>query len=201
MLIDKIIQLCSKYEKTMKSLSFIPAAEHAIYPSEMLPLCALAMKEKPSCVIESGRQYGFSTNVLAEWFRGSKTKIISMDVHPPTSEAEDRLKSFLKVRLFTGDSRPLIPLFASAEKSIVLIDGPKEQSALDLVEELRGKVRWVFVHDMVNWDFSKANPNNVFVTSDKRYRARFSYLDCSFLTSLGYEADSPGGGMAVFKLF
>ena len=83
-----MIEICTKYKDKMFEIQdCIVPAEHGIYPSEMLPVCAICEECNISLIIESGRQFGYSTEILALWFRNKETQIISIDILEPTEEA------------------------------------------------------------------------------------------------------------------
>lgn len=201
---DQVIKICSKHERKMNAIQMkVKPAEHGIYPSEMLPVCAICEEFKISLVIESGRQFGYSTEILAEWFKDFPTQVISIDIQDPTTEVLTRLDKpeYKYVQLQKGDGNKLIPeLVQTAGKRAVLLDGPKYTQALNLAVWLKGFVDWVFIHDMVGWNCDEWKHSNVMSTSSPEFCSVFSYLDHKFLTDLGYPPDAPGGGLAVFCL-
>ena len=103
----------------------------------------------PKRIIESGRARGQSTYLLAKSL--PNTKIISIEYDKDSVDSQfalERLSKFENVQCLFGDSRKLIPELVE-DGDIVLIDGPKDMDALNLLAKLSNQVRLggAFIHD------------------------------------------------------
>jgi 2-polyprenyl-3-methyl-5-hydroxy-6-metoxy-1,4-benzoquinol methylase len=130
--------------------------ERGILNSEMLAACSVCSDLRVDLVIESGRARGQSTYVLARWFRGTPTRIISLELERDGDAvfAEERLHEFANVELRYGDSLKLLPEIIAAHpgrRIAVLLDGPKGKAAIDLMRRAFAQspdVLCGFIHDM-----------------------------------------------------
>ena len=211
---ELIIEMCKQHKEQMQNtIKSISPSHHAIYSSEMLPVCAICEDNNIGLIIESGRQFGYSTHILAEWFKSKDTTIVSIDLDPISPVAQQRLKPYgCNLELIQGDGKELIISFAELSETpcAVLMDGPKYDDALAIVSELHSiretqkLVEWVFLHDMVDWEYEQwaedEDSAEVFITREKEFKDNFSDLDHDFLIDLGFPPDSPGGGLAVIHL-
>jgi hypothetical protein len=106
-----------------------PYEERGILLSEMLAVCGVCDALDVDLVIESGRCRGQSTLVLARYFAGSKTRIVSFELERDANAAfaEERLAPHPEVDLRFGDSLARIPELlrgVEARRVAVLLDGP-----------------------------------------------------------------------------
>lgn len=103
----------------------------------------------PKRIIESGRARGQSTYLLAKSL--PNTKIISIEYDKDSVDSQfalERLSEYENVQCLFGDSRKLIPRLVE-DGDILLIDGPKDMDALNLIAKISNKVRLAgaFIHD------------------------------------------------------
>ena len=99
----------------------------------------------PERIIESGRARGQSTYLLAKSL--PNTKIISIEYDKDSVDSQfalERLSKFENVQCLFGDSRKLIPELVE-DGDIVLIDGPKDMDALNLLAKISFRYdKWGF---------------------------------------------------------
>lgn len=124
--------------------------------SEMLAIIAVATELRLDVLVESGRARGHSTLLLAKYLGVTGTAIHSFERHRDSDAvyAEEKLAELPNLFLHYGDSRIAIPaLIASlANRRIgLLIDGPKDRKALNLLSDCLIKsdaITAAFVHDL-----------------------------------------------------
>lgn len=102
-------------------------------------------------IIESGRARGVSTEILSQYFEDS-IEITSIDNRPNSEDAkiaEEKLAGARNVELKYGDSTSILSDLVG-EQTAVLIDGPKNDTALQLAIELleNHNVPLVAIHDL-----------------------------------------------------
>lgn len=171
--------------------------ERGILNSEMLAACAACERLGVDVVIESGRCRGQSTLILARYFAGSRTRIISVELErgPDAEFAERRLAPFPHVELLYGDGTRVIPerLRAMPDARVaILLDGPKGMPAvrfLDAVLPEHENVVAAFLHDTRPGTPQRAaledESRRVFFTNDEEYVRAFTALDESCLPRPG----------------
>ena len=130
--------------------SGLPHAKKGIRHSELLFFYALAARQQPARIIESGRARAQSTLVLSRLF--PHASIVSVEADPNSADvamAAERLRGCANVDCRFGDSIRLLPELLEPG-DIVLIDGPKGFRALKLALRLlrTGHASAVFVHDL-----------------------------------------------------
>lgn len=131
--------------------------EGAIFPSEMAFFLAACETLGVRAVVESGRQDGYSTEILGRWAVQRDVEIVSIDLEQEPDRAADcrqRLRS-LPLTLVKGNAysevgaavRRLAP-----RPTAILVDGPKGWPALSLVAaSLEQHVRLVSFHNLADW--------------------------------------------------
>ncbi|MEK9810322.1 MAG: hypothetical protein VW362_07735 [Candidatus Nanopelagicales bacterium] len=112
-------------------------------PSEMLAMLATLEMHGVDSVVESGRHEGASTEALLM----AGIRVHSVDI-APIPETDKRIGGLYRhgVRLYNGDGRALAPQLVRPRMDGLLVDGPKDQQALDMVARCDPRV--AFVHDM-----------------------------------------------------
>jgi len=107
--------------------------EGAIFPREMVYFLSECDRNEARVVIECGRQDGFSTWILDQYAQCHFVEVHSID-HGPTIFGLDR------VTQYRGDAFELLPKILRGlprtTRIALLIDGPKDASALALVSAL-----------------------------------------------------------------
>ena len=168
--------------------------EHGILHSEMLAVCSVIQNLDIDLVVESGRYKGQSTEILAKYFTGTKTKIVSIEINKDENAkyVENKLKNYSNLKLMYSDANYVIPKILAQHRGkrvAILFDGPKgekatkifERAICDFPEVIAG-----FFHDMRKSSERMANPvraimensfNRVWFTDDNEYVATFGYLD------------------------
>src|SRR5437868_6548175 len=153
-----------------------------IWESEMFLFYAAVKPFAPKQILESGRARGKSTLILSRCF--PEARIISVEYDRQSENApaaEAKLKPCSNVDLLYGDSREILPERLQPGDAI-LIDGPKDFSAIKLAVDLlhTGKPCAVFVHDFPpnspQRKFVERNFSNVFFGDDPLFQ-RFQTLD------------------------
>jgi hypothetical protein len=109
----------------------------AIFPSEMAYFIYACEQTGINCVIESGRDKGYSTAVLAAWGGLRGVHIVSIDIEMDARVAQEcrqRLAGYSNLTLIAGDSFRKLPDILKNEpgKIALLIDGPKLHEAIYL---------------------------------------------------------------------
>jgi hypothetical protein len=179
---------------------FTPLAEsyeeRGILSSEMLAVCGVCESLGVDLIVESGRARGQSTWMLARYFQGMPSRIVSIELERDADAqfAEQRLGAFPNVELRYGDSMKLLPevLAAAPDRRIaVLLDGPKGKPAIGLLNRAFEQPGVVcgFIHDMRRGtpqrELLDASDGRLFFTDDGAYVEEFGGLDRSCLPRPG----------------
>ncbi|MDP2922650.1 MAG: hypothetical protein Q8O30_02890 [Candidatus Omnitrophota bacterium] len=168
--------------------------QRGILNSEMLATCSLCEELGVDVIIESGRGRGQSTHIFARYFENKPCKIFSIEWKESHwfSEEDDKFAKesvapYHNVEFLYGDGRQLIPVLVKEHKGMriaVILDGPKEQTAVNLLKQLFRKYKNIsvaFLHDC-----NKGLPcrlsledmfYNVFFTDCQEYVDRYRKLD------------------------
>lgn len=184
---EEIIELCEKNKSHFRRIiEDIPYESKGIFNSEMLLFVTLAKYFNIAEIWESGRARGQSTKIIAEYFRNSNINLYSIESESGTEDDLIALKRLQNnnIELFYGNSVQILPQRISAEKdTIVLIDGPKGTTAIQLAEILlkHKNIKAVFLHD-----YHKDSPlrevvektfKQSFFTDNEQYVEKFKDLD------------------------
>jgi hypothetical protein len=154
-----------------------------IFISEMFFFYCIVRPMNPTRILESGRDLGGSTLLLANCF--PKTRIISVEFEASSPRAEVALKRLAphkQVECLFGDSREVLPRLLKPGDPI-LIDGPKEYRALKLTVNLlhTRKPSAIFIHDFgagLPWRrFLEKNWPGAFFSDHPEFLRRFGSLD------------------------
>ena len=154
-----------------------------IFISEMFFFYCIVRPMNPTRILESGRDLGGSTLLLANCF--PKARIISVEFEASSPRAEVALKRLAphkNVESLFGDSREVLPRLLEPGDPI-LIDGPKEYRALKLAVNLLGtcKPSTIFMHDFgagLPWRrFLEKNWPGAFFSDHPEFLRRFGSLD------------------------
>lgn len=133
------------------AIEAMPAHERGpgIFVSEIFFFYCLVQPMKPQRILESGRDLGGSTLMLAHCFPNARIVSVEFEAASPrAATALNKLAPYSNVECLFGDSRELLPRLLETNDPI-LIDGPKEFRALKLALRLLGtrKPSVVFMHD------------------------------------------------------
>ena len=131
--------------------------EGSIYPSEMAFFLASCNVANVSRVIESGRQDGYSTNILGDWAsRAADRRVVSIDLESDAKRAEvcrGRLARWTSLKLVKGNAYSEFGRVANAHTSArtaFLLDGPKQAQAISIMAAaLNDNVQIVSMHNLV----------------------------------------------------
>jgi len=132
-------------KKQFKELVDIRKYERkGIYHSELYMFWKLAKSLKVDRIVESGTYHGLTANRLEALF--PECDIITFEYREDRWKvAKERCNPRIDVRLGKLDQSVLTPTTA------VIIDGPKWMAAIELAQEIVGKVTLVAIHDMYSY--------------------------------------------------
>lgn len=134
--------------------------EGSIFPSEMAFFLAVCDVEGVSNVIESGRQDGYSTEILGDWAsRAPGRRAISIDLETDAARARacrDRLARWPALELVKGNAYAEFGRVAnrlartSQGKTAFLVDGPKKAPAISMMSAaISDSVSVVSSHNLI----------------------------------------------------
>lgn len=129
--------------------------EGAIFPAEMVFFLAVCEANGVEEIIESGRQDGYSTEILGYYARDRSGLVASIDMETDRDRAgrcRQRLAGNPHLTLLRGDCQSLIGPLLFADRSTptaVLIDGPKGYPAMMMLLAAAA-LKWVRVVAMHN---------------------------------------------------
>lgn len=185
------------FESMHAAEHFVPrinrcAPQHgAILPSEMLVFCTACVMSDCDLIIESGRRFGYSTDVLTEWDRWH---VISIDLNP-NKHIDNRLrKKHTSPEITRGEGTRLVPQlverYKDSHKIGLLLDGPKGIKAYNVFNEVRDDICVCGIHDV----YSSAPLRPILQSQEKRicftdrpdFVEHVSYLDRQSLEYRGY---------------
>lgn len=136
----------------------VPNTCSSILPSEMLCFMGVCRQAGIEKIVESGRDYGYSTECLA--LMGFD--VISYEIRP-RHDVDARLAKYSNLDLQTG---PCPVVISARPKFGLLLDGPKGFVALQLVESSNPTV--VGIHDMTGTNPARAKVDMMqWVTTDR----------------------------------
>jgi methyltransferase family protein len=114
-----------------------PYFSGGIFPRELAVFLAACEACDVDLIVETGRQDGYSTSVLADYAERTGTTVVSIDrAADPERDAAARARLASRpVNLLDGDAESLIPdaVPDGARRIGLLIDGPKEYEANRLI--------------------------------------------------------------------
>jgi predicted O-methyltransferase YrrM len=167
------------------AINAMPSHERGpgIFVSEMFFFYCVVRPMKPERILESGRDLGGSTLLLANCFPDARTISIEFNATSPNAElALRKLEPHRNVECLFGDSRALLPKLVQPGDP-VLIDGPKEFRALKLALHLlhTNKPSVIFLHDFgagLPWRrFLEGHWPGAFFSDHPEFLRRFGGLD------------------------
>ena len=153
----------------------------AILPSEMLAFCAMCLEQGVIRVVESGRRYGYSTDVLSRmpW------ETVSIE-NSPEAEYDSRLDN---VTLLKGNGEQMVPLLVGAGTA-VLLDGPKGLKAWALFQQIRNKIVLCGIHDVYRGTQIRDMAAGAFFTDQQEFVDEFGWLDAEMFKMRGFTSHS-----------
>lgn len=170
-----------KFSTSLKGVNY---EKKGIWFSEILFIFSFCEHLKTQLLLESGRARGQSTLCLSKLL--SYVEILSIE-HKKGNEdsfiAENRLKNQTNVKLIYGDSFDCINKIDFKTNFLMLIDGPKNELALDLAQIVlkHQKCIGVFMHDCNKGSIERSFENihnGISVFSDEiNFSESFRYLD------------------------
>lgn len=192
--------------------------QRGILNSEALLIVSIISYFKVNQIIESGRARGYSTKIIAKFFKNNPDiKIISIDIDKLSEDSkysEKALSRYENVEILYGDSNKIIPEKINQD-CIVFIDGPKGSDAINLAVKLLSdkRVKAVMLHDLHKNTFqrnvSEIIFNNYFFSDDNDFIQLFKDFDSDCWNKLkefniapyfkdGKKMISYGGTLGVF---
>lgn len=189
----QVIEATTGYPR-LADLGKEPHEPKGILNSEMAAVIATSTALGVDTFIESGRARGHSTLLLAKHLAAGGVEVHSFDRARDEAAiyAEKKLAGLLNLHLHYGDSRLLIPDFVCGlmdKRIALLIDGPKDRKAIDLVSDCllqSDGIVVAFVHDLARLAGGAASRgrafaerwfDNPFFTDDAEFVEKFGYLD------------------------
>lgn len=128
--------------------------EGAIFPCEMAFFLARCMTEDVSVVVESGRQDGYSTEILGDWARRNGRRLVSIDLEQDSARAaacRQRL-AHLPIELVKGSAYEEFGRWSDRLRGArvgFLVDGPKGWPAISMMAAgLGDNVRLMAIHNL-----------------------------------------------------
>jgi len=128
--------------------------EGAIFPCEIAFFLARCMTEDVSVVVESGRQDGYSTEILGDWARRNGRRLVSIDLEqdPARAAACRRRLAHLPIELVKGSAYEEFGRWANRLRGArvgFLVDGPKGWPAISMMAAgLAENVRLMAIHNL-----------------------------------------------------
>jgi hypothetical protein len=112
--------------------------EGAIFPSEMAFFMAVCEVADIQCVVESGRQDGYSTEILGDWADRNGATVFSIDLEHDVERAKAcraRLARFKSLRLVSGNAYAEFGRVTKqlSQRTAFLVDGPKRSPAISMM--------------------------------------------------------------------
>lgn len=150
-------ELLDKWAKIALDSNWVQAwVEGAILPSEMVFFLSRCEEMDIQCVIESGRQDGYSTRLLGEFARRQGIEIYSVDTENDRIRADNcrkRLVEYRELHLLKGNGLSVLGRLLegiSDSPTAVLVDGPKGFLAMSLLFASAGyrQVKLVAMHNL-----------------------------------------------------
>lgn len=152
----------------------------AILPSEMLAFCCLALARGCQSAVESGRRYGYSTDVLSRIF-----ETVSFEIDP-LPEYDARFAKRGNLLMLRTDGAAL-PTFHRKEPAALLLDGPKGLPALRLATLIAERYRLIAIHDAhPGSQLRDAVEDTAYLTDNAWLIENFGHLDGPSLDLRGY---------------
>ncbi|WP_038971766.1 hypothetical protein [Bradyrhizobium genomosp. III] len=128
--------------------------EGAIFPCEVAFFLARCMMEDVSVVVESGRQDGYSTEILGDWARRNGHRLVSIDLEHDSARAaacRQRL-AHLPIELVKGSAYEEFGRWSDSLRETrvgFLVDGPKGWPAISMMAAgLADNVRLMAIHNL-----------------------------------------------------
>lgn len=130
--------------------------EGAIFPTEMVFFLAMCDAAKIRRVIESGRQDGYSTMILAEYGKRRHADVVSLDYESNSEQARKchaRMRGYSRLQLVKGDAHYSFAKHALSDNESALaclMDGPKGKWAIALLLAAAGlrNTRIIALHNL-----------------------------------------------------
>jgi hypothetical protein len=131
--------------------------EGAIYPSEMAYFLAVCDVDQIKGIVESGRQDGYSTEIMGHWAKSRDVEIVSIDLEEEEARAAEcraRLRG-LPLTLVKGNAYASVGRAVNGfagRRTAILADGPKGWPALSMMAAAAdGHVAVVALHNLADW--------------------------------------------------
>ncbi len=161
-----------------------PYEARGIIHSEVALIIGMVKHLDIRYIVESGMARAQSTYMLARYLPQVKVLSIEPNDNVDTSFGYNRIKDFSNVVCFKGYSQDVIPHLVKGQKhkGALLIDGPKDIEALNIVKHFDFEVS--FVHDLKKLKRGKpsearkeAERMGGFFTDDQDYVEKTSWMD------------------------
>ena len=171
-------------EEIIGRIASVPPQQDAILPSEMLLFCRTCLSCGVRHVIESGRKYGYSTEVLCQF----DWRVSSIECSPD-NESDARLSRYGNLQMIHGMAENTIKQLFSDKPTAVLLDGPKGLVALSIMQKLWQYAAVWAIHDVycgtkIRDELGKYD--GVTFSDDSVHLSQFGAMDVDALRLRGY---------------
>jgi hypothetical protein len=128
--------------------------EGAIFPCEMAFFLACCMTEDVTAVVESGRQDGYSTEIVGDWAKRNGRRLVSIDLEqdPARAAACRQRLAHLPIELVKGSAYEEFGRWSDklrGSRVAFLVDGPKGWPAISMMAAgLSDNVRLMAIHNL-----------------------------------------------------
>jgi len=163
----------------------VPPQHGGILPSEMLLFISACLECGVQTVIESGRKFGHSTEILACF--ADQWEVVSIERHPDAA-TDKRLKNRPNLSLLKGDgAKHMARLLKSYPRAALLLDGPKNMAGIELYLIHKREIVLAGVHDLCKRieggdanggrEWAEFEIEGSYFSDDPEYVAEFGHLD------------------------
>ena len=175
-------------EEVIGRIASVPPQHAAILPSEMLLFCRTCLNCGVRHVIESGRKYGYSTEVLCQF----AWQVSSIECSPER-ESDARLSRYGNLEMIHGLTEHVLKQLFMDRPTAVLLDGPKGLVALSIMKKLWKSAAVWAVHDVycgtkIRDELGKYD--GFTFSDDPVYLSQFGAMDMAALQLRGYTSHS-----------
>jgi hypothetical protein len=173
-------------------------------PSEMMLFTSLCLDQGVSLVVESGRKFGYSTEILCCWL--GRWAVKSVEREPQAVRDAELRQRYPAVHLAVGESANHVSRWVREAgcRVALLLDGPKGEPAYAIGDSLRKHLAFFAIHDVLLdsplWGVTVGQTR--FNTKDADWTRRWRLVDDAAVHKGGYssreEMTAQGFGLAVF---
>jgi len=142
----------SRYHEWVGRCGGVPYLAAGILPSEIMTFCAVCLEQGVDRVFESGRKFGYSTEILCRWTEHWMLR--SCETTPVADRDDYLLNRYPESIIAPGDGLLVLPRWtldaADNHRIAVLCDGPKGFAGLELMDRLSDRLVLYALHDVLS---------------------------------------------------